>query len=431
VPLVFILAIGTAAAFVLSSESNLFAASTPSDMVQATATAAAELPYNLQTRLYDIDAEAAASGWSARLHREAAEIWVALGDEVRALSHWEASVRADASPNNLRSAASLNLQHGNWAAAFQHLQALHEMLPDNGWAAYHGGAMLAASDPAGAMQWLEPLALDEESTYQEVAQALLSVLRAPDTPLPLGAQVGAVLANAEEWALAEYAFQLATVSDYTFPEAMAYVALMRAHQAKEGGAWLQRALEIAPDDANVHYVAGIYWRTLEDYPRSASELLNAVILQPYTAIFHAELGNTYRLMGSLSDSETWLLSAITLSEGEPIYQEALERLYVEEAYLVPETLLMISRPSNSGSANPVALSAQGWALHRIGRTQEGLVQIQTALDTDPDNPRARYDLARIYLDTGQTEDARAILEVLAQEDHPFAPLAERLLEGLG
>jgi tetratricopeptide (TPR) repeat protein len=431
VPLVFVLAalLGLGA-FALSEEYGLFPTATPAGTAQATATAAAAIPSNLQTTLYNIEAEAAANGWSARLHRESAEVWTELGDETRALTHWEASVRAEPSATNLRNAASLHLKRGNWGAAFGYLSTLHDLAPENAWAAYQGGAMLAATAPTQAITWLEPLVADE-TTYQQAAEALLNVLRETESPVPLGARVGAVLASDEEWALAEYAFQLGAISDFIFPEAMAYVGVMRALQGKEGAPWLAQAVELAPDDANVRYAEGIYWRTLERYDQSVTALLSAIVLEPETAIFHAELGNTYRAMGSLTDAEAWLLSAITLSEGDPLYQAALERLYVEEAYLVPEPLLVLSRPSSSGQADPVALSAQGWALHRTGQTEEGLVQIQTALDADPDNPRARYDLARIYLDTGRTEEARPILEALAQEDHSFAPLAERLLEGMG
>lgn len=428
--LVFILAALLAVGvFALAENGTFFAAPTPTEIAQATATAAAAVPANVQTTLYNIEAEAAVNGWSARLHREAAEAWVELGDEMRALEHWEASVRAEPGMTNLRHAASMNLRRGDWAAAFRHLEALHERAPENEWAAYHGGALLAASHPPQAIAWLQPLTL-QENPYQLPAQALLDVLTDAESPVPLGARVGAVLASAEQWALAEHAFQIAAVSDYPFAEAMAYVAVMRSQQGKDGAPWLAQAIDLAPQDANVRYAEGIYWRTLEAYDQSVLALLTAVVLEPETAIFHAELGNTYRAMGSLNDAETWLLSAIALSDGDPLYQQALERLYIEESYLLPEPLLLLSRPTSSGRIDPVALSAQGWALHRIGRTEEGLAQVLAALDAAPQSPRARYDLARIYLDTGRGEEARPILEVLAAEDHPFAPLAERLLAGL-
>ncbi len=428
--LVFVLAILFGlGVFVLPDDGVLFPSATPTEIAQATATAAAAIPANLQTDLYNIEAEAASNGWSARLHREAAEIWTELGDETRALAHWEASVRAQASVSNLRNAASIRLRRGDWAAAYGHLLALRERTPENGWAAYRGGALLAASDPQTAIAWLQPLTA-EDNLYREPALALLDVLQETDSPVPLGARVGAVLASGEAWSLAEHAFQIATVSDYPFPEAMAYVAVMRVQQGKDGAPWLERALALAPQDANVRYAEGIYWRALEAYDESVLALLTAVVLEPDAAIFHAELGNTYRAMGSLTDAETWLLSAIALSQGDALYQQALDRLYVEEAYLVPEPYLLFTRAERSAQLDPVALSAQGWALHQIGRSEEGLAQVQAALDADPQSPRARYDLARIYLDTGRPDDARPILEGLAQEDHPFAPLAERLLAGL-
>ncbi len=424
--LVFILALLALLALVAFGlpETGVLLASDETQVSSATPTSPSS---NVQITLYEIEAEAAANGWSARLHRDAADAWQSLGDATRALAHWEASILAEPNATSLRSAAEIALQRGDWATAFRYLDMLHEMQPENGWAAYHGGAMIAVGNPARAITWLEPLTR-EENTYQSAAQTLLDVLLDDSSPVPVDARVGAVLANAEEWALAEYAFQFAAANHYPFAEAMAYVALMRVQQGKEGTGWMQQALRLAPDDAHVVFVSGIYWRALEQYEQSEQAFLSAIILEPEQAVFYAELGNTYRAMGSLSDAETWLLTAIALSDGDPLFEEALQRLYVEEAYLVPEPLLLWARQERSTDLDPVALSAQGWALYQTGRSEEGLAQVEAAYQLAPQNPRVRFDLARIYLDSGRTAEARPIFESLAQEDHAFAPLASRILE---
>ncbi|MCA9915151.1 MAG: tetratricopeptide repeat protein, partial [Anaerolineae bacterium] len=371
--LVFLLALFALGVFGFPGSSSLLAsAETP-----ATALTETPVPSNLQTTLYEIEAEAAANGWSARLHRDAADAWQSLGDDTRALAHWEASILAEPNATSLRAAASVALERGDWATAVRYLEMLHEMEPEDGWAAYYGGAIIATGNASRAISWLQPLTL-EENPYQQAAQSLLVVLQDESSPVPIDARVGAVLANAQEWTLAEHAFQVAAANHYPFAEAMAYVALMRVQQGKEGAGWMQQALQLAPDDAHVVFVSGIYYRALEAYDQSVQAFLTAIILDPEQAVFYAELGNTYRAMGNLSDAETWLLTAITISGNDPLFEEALQRLYVEEAYLVPEPLLLWARQERNTDLDPVALSAQGWALAQTGRVDEGLAQVEAA-----------------------------------------------------
>jgi tetratricopeptide (TPR) repeat protein len=70
------------------------------------------------------------------------------------------------------------------------------------------------------------------------------------------------------------------------------------------------------------------------------------------------------------------------------------------------------------------------ALYRAGNLDEGMAEIDAALDAAPDNPRALYYKGSILAGTGDTEQAITLLERAASTDSPFADEAAVLLDSL-
>jgi tetratricopeptide (TPR) repeat protein len=243
-------------------------------------------------------------------------------------------------------------------------------------------------------------------------------------------RVGAVLAGLGEWSLAENAFQQAAAVNYPFAEAAAYVALMRVQQHFDGSAWLEQAITLAPDNPDVRYVEGLYWRAVGDIDRSIDAFLTAIILAPNVPEYYAELGNTYRIDGNLGEAEYWLLTALSISDNAPLIQDALNRLREEETFVLTVSDLNFSRLARAEADDPAVIAANGWVLHILGQSEVGLEYVNRALEADPNNSRAQYDKARILLEIGQTEDAIPLLETLAQGDSPFAATAQRLRDGV-
>lgn len=383
----------------------------------------------LSAALYEVEAAALLNGWSATLHGQAADLWRDMGQPDRALAHRDAQLRLsdNPSPELVRRLAAAHLQRGNWSQAWQHIDHLLALAPSDAWGVFHAGALLAASDPVQARDYLERAFF--ESAYSDPAGALLQVLS--DTPpgALAGNRAGAVLAEQNLWALSEHAFRYVAIAAYPAPEAMAYTALMRAEQGKRGSDWLNAALQLAPDDADVRYVEGVYWRVQNDLAKSRNALELAISIDPDNPFLLAELGLTEQLQGNLTRAESLLQEALRLSGNDDTLQTALQNFYNNRAYLLPDDYLALvqSVPAD----DPAALSARGWALHVAGDTDTGLETVNQALALDPQNPRALFDRARILLETGQTQQAEPLFRQLASGDSPYAQAAERLLDRTG
>ena len=183
------------------------------------------------------------------------------------------------------------------------------------------------------------LARISDSNYAPLANAISQVIGNNPRDPQIALRVGAMLANAEEWSLAENAYQYAANWFYPFAEASAYVGLMRGQQGKNGDAWIQEALTLAPDNGLVQAVAGVYWRGVGEYAASETALIQAIILQPNVPSLYAELGITYWEMGNRVDAETWLQTAQILAPNDGTIQNALNRFYEEDTLLVSSPLL--------------------------------------------------------------------------------------------
>jgi tetratricopeptide (TPR) repeat protein len=376
--------------------------------------------------LYHIESETALNGWTGQDFIREGNLWRDMGDSSRALPYWEAAVALEANPNLLRQIAEIYLQRGEWGLALERIQSLLLLAPNDIWALYYAGLLLAPSDPASAYPYLARIA-SSESPDAPIASALTNLIGTDPNNPEIALAVGAILASAEKWSLAENAYQYAANWYYPFPEASAYVGLMRAQQGKNGDSWINEAIHFAPDSAVVQSVAGVYWRAVGEYAQSETALITAIIFEPDNPSLYAELGLTYWGMGNRIDAEVWLQTARLLAPDDSDIQVVLDSFYAEDALMVSSPMLAFSE-GTVGSNDPAVISANGWALYVNGDAVAGLAMVEQALAMEPANPRALFDKARILQETGHSEEARPILEQLAAGDSPFAPIAARLLE---
>ncbi|MEL6308965.1 MAG: tetratricopeptide repeat protein [Chloroflexota bacterium] len=381
----------------------------------------------LMVALYHIEAEAERSGWTAEAHIRAGNLWRDIGNPDRALPHWEAANTTEPSANLLRQIATTYINRSEWHIAWQRIQSLLELAPNDTWALYHGGMILAPYDPVTAYGYLGQVsgAGDEVQT----AQQMLTVIADQTTSSDVILRIGGLLASAEEWSLAENAYQYAADFYYPFPEATAYVGLMRILQGKNGDASISEALFLNPNSALVNYVTGVYWRSAGEYAQSERALLTAIVLQPGNPTFFAELGNTYRAMGNPLEAETWLQTAVLISDNDPVIVNALNDFYIDSSTLPQvQTLVQIEDGEPADLSDASVISANGWAVHLSGDSEAGLAQIEEALALEPDNPRAQFDKARILIALDRTEEAIPVLTNLAEGDSVLAPAAQQVLD---
>lgn len=253
--------------------------------------------------LYWLEAGAAAEGWTVTRYRQAGDLWALLGDVTRALPYWEAAAAQTQEATLLRQLASSYLSMQRWADARRTLDLLLTADPDDLWAAYQAGLLLAPYDPLRARDYLQRAA--GSAAYAPAAGLLLDLIgEGPGDPL-ISMRVGAALMALELWPYAEQAFRYAAEATAPNPEALAYAGLARHQQGKDGEPWIEAALALGPDNPAVHYVSGLHLRARADYAASLQAIITAALLDPLNVSLYSELATSYRLAGDEQRARHW------------------------------------------------------------------------------------------------------------------------------
>lgn len=380
-------------------------------------------------RLYSIEAQASVNGWTAQRYRDAGDLRLLMNDLPGALAYWEAAYALEPGSVTLtRQLAEGYVQTGQWAEAIDLLDALLDLTPTFSWAHYQRGLLLAAYDPAAAIDSLR--AAETNPAYSVSARLLLDVLEVRGEDSLIGMYVGQELLDQELYGYAEHAFRQAAAIGSPYPEALAYVALARDSQGKDGTEWIAQAIELAPDSPQVRFIFGLHLRWLGDYAASRDALLIAVALDPDNPAFYAELGEAYRLLRELGQAEYWLQVAIVLSNNDRRYQSLLAQFYANEAVNIPNGLDVLDEAVETFPESVDIIAARGWSIYQAGDMETGAAEIARALAIAPENARALYYQGRIALESGDLAAARLSLEAVAAGNSAFALEASRILEQL-
>lgn len=377
-----------------------------------------------QQEIYRITLEAAQTGWTSSLHRRVAGFYANTDDLASAIAHWEAALVLQPNDVNLlRQLAEHYLMLQDWSSAADTLRRLLVVLPNELWAHYQLGLILAPLNASEALLHLERV--ERTSAYGDIGTRLVLVLRSTLSDASKAMQIGIILSEAELWAQAEFAFRQAADLSFPDPEALAYVGLARGMQGKYGLDWLEQAVAIDPTSATVRYLEGVYLRSEGEYAGSLDAFSLALSFDPTNPAYYVELGNSYRRIGNLVQAEEWLQQAVTISENDPQFRQILNDFYLEEgASLTAAGIETVPVDLTNASAQ----ADVAWTLYRLGAVEEANAALEEAFAIEAANPRALFYQARMLIDAGDLAAATANLEQVIEQGGDFAAEARSLLD---
>ncbi len=291
-------------------------------------------PERLMESVYHIERQAQRDGWTPALARQAGDLWRQSGDLVRAAAYWE---NAGDDPPVVRALAQAYVELDEWARAVDTLERLIRFTPDDAWANFQLGVILAAVAPDRALPYLN-------AALPAYGDSLTEVIEGVRRADPL--RVGRALAEARLWAYAELAFEQVGSA-----RAYAYGGYVRDQQGKDGGALMQMAVALAPDDPQVRLLEGLHYRVQGDYATSLQAIIGAAALDPENPTLYAELGTAYDLAGDALSARRWLEYAVTLSGNDPQFAAILAAFDADQQALL-DVLGVTDEPTSEAAATP-------------------------------------------------------------------------------
>ncbi|MBN1120461.1 MAG: tetratricopeptide repeat protein [Anaerolineae bacterium] len=244
-------------------------------------------------------------------------------------------------------------------------------------------------------------------------------------------RLGFFFVSIGQWELAETALEKALAYNPGYGEACAVLALVRARLRKPALGAAQQGVALAPDSSLAHFMLGRIWKEQGDPQSARRSFEQAAALDPQNPALSVEIASTYRLEGRLPEAEHWMETAVEQSNDAYEFRLLLAQFYIDEEYLLDEKGIVLAQAlvdENPGSAG--AHAALGWGHFLLGEFDTAFSEMDTALDLNPDLPRANAHKAVLLESQNRMDEAVAYYSraVELDPDGYFGAFSRRALE---
>ena len=285
-------------------------------------------------------------------------------------------------------------------------------------------------------------ALPEATTHLELAsdspiiapgadglRAALSVAFQDANPAGRLTRCGQTLAAMGEWPLALRTFSRATEADAGHALSWAWVG--EALQHVPGGnplEALQRAIALAPADAQVHAMLGLYWQRQHHWAEARTAFNESALLEPQNALWQISLGDVYIRLGDLVKALAYYQKATALAPTDPQTWRALALFTLENASDVDGIGRNAAlRVYSLEPDNPQNMDLLGRTLMATQQYDSAETFFLKALNAAPQAAAPAYHLGVLYLRTNQLVLAEKYLH-MARTFEPNGPSGRQAAE---
>ncbi|MDA8536873.1 tetratricopeptide repeat protein [Alphaproteobacteria bacterium] len=177
----------------------------------------------------------------------------------------------------------------------------------------------------------------------------------------------------------------------------------------------EKAVQLAPNDAEAHYNLGNTLQVLGRLDEAEASYRQAIAVKPDFAEAHYNLGNTLQELGRLDEAEASYIRAIGL---KPDYAEAHSNLgnTLKELSRLDEALASYNQAIALKSDFAEAHCNLGNTLKELGRLDEALASYNQAIALKPDLAEAHRYLTTMKKFDARDEQYSKMLELYLNED---------------
>ena len=351
-------------------------------------------------------------------HAFSPEGWVAWGDvnylnkdPERATEIWEQALDQKNPSDQLYSRlADIYRSNGEFSKAADYLQKYVSIHSEDASSHYRLGLLLTLSDPNKALsELLSASRLDPE--LDPVVQTLRTTLNLASIHDSASARlvvIGRGLGLIQEWSLAHAAFEEAVKTDPKNAEAWAWLgeANQQMGLSEDGGAELDRALDLNPDLPTVHGLRGLYFERAGSFRQALAEFQAAAALEPENPAWFVSLGESYSKLGDLIQAMNSYQMATTLAPEDASYWRLLAIFCAQNNVNVNDVGVPAAQKAVVlAKDDATSLDVLGWLLIMDSRDKEAERILTHALELDPQNASAHLHLGVLYLQTDHRASA--------------------------
>jgi len=189
--------------------------------------------------------------------------------------------------------------------------------------------------------------------------------------------------------------------------------LVQAGEIEPGVAYLERAVELAPQAAAAHAALGHALLTANRFHQASTHLSQAIALGESGFAVRLFLGSALWESGQLEQAEQVYREVLAGTDGRQLARQSLGALLQWKGRF--EEAASLLEAASRGNPNSVTLQFDlARSLEGAGRVDDAVAAYRRVIELEPDFAQARYRLAILLNRTGDREAARQELQRFEQ-----------------
>jgi tetratricopeptide (TPR) repeat protein len=340
---------------------------------------------------------------------------ITTGDSVRArslLRQFSEAEKVDAFV--YLQAALMQRKLNDTYGALATLLKAYAIDPLNGEINYQIGLQFAAVEPDKALSFLEQagkLIPNRRIECEALTQLIQETGKVGDDSARYQ-MIGQELSKMNEWDVAQRAFVKATELNPKDGVAWALLAEAAQQNKEDGGQYIAKARDLAPNAELVNGLSGLYYRRQNKNELAMEYLQKAADANPKALVWEIEMANTLDVMGDRPSALKHFQAAVDIDPQNYLPWRALAVFSLTRSYELEDIGLPAAREAlQLYKESPALMDLLGTVLMKVGKLDEALSYFQQADAIDPHQSAILIHLGQLYL--AQGEDKKAI-EVLQQ-----------------
>ncbi|MBN1230913.1 MAG: tetratricopeptide repeat protein [Anaerolineales bacterium] len=312
--------------------------------------------------------------------------------------------------------SDLYRESGDFPSELESLSDYLVLAPDDIEAAYRQGLLLSVYNPEKAIDVLYDVSINSPA-HQVVAGALRRSIQQALAFEDVAYQytlIGQELGSLGEWQLSKACFSLAVEANKEYAEARAYLGEAKYQLGEDGGEDILAALLVDPTSFSANLFMGLHQKRAGNYASALRYFKIAQKIQPDIMILALNIAETTGLGGDLEGGIALYKKIIDETPSSTAEKAYVSFLINTQVNLEEEALPVIQTMLETTPLDDEVWILQGQLYALLDKKDESMVSYLRAVEINPENATAFFQLGILYLSLNQQESARQAFETVLE-----------------
>ena len=270
----------------------------------------------------------------------------------------------------------------------------------------------------------------EMGNYQKAIDELTNILHSRPNELRVRDYLGLMYEEMKDYDQAAQTYQTNLQINPNYYDSLLHLGFLsyRLKHYSEAITHLDQAKHIQPKRSEPYLLLGLTYLQQKEYVHATELFQEGIQHDPTNADLHFNLGTAYDKLDRFEDVVREMERTLNLDPGHADALNYLGYSYADRGVEIEEAVKLTQRAVELKPNNGYYVDSLGWALFKVGRSEEALVAINRALSLVSDDPVIFEHLGEIYLQRQELDKAQKAWARSIELDSSNTRLIQRFRE---